>query len=353
MKQIRVELAERSYDIVIDPGVSGTLDISGKGKLLVFDDRTFELFNSRFEIAPEFKFSFGRGEKDKTCDKMVSICRAAVNAGLNRSGEMIAVGGGVTGDMTGFAAAIYLRGIKFIQMPTTLLAMVDSSVGGKTAVDLPEGKNLIGVFHQPQAVLIDPDFLQTLPERELHCGMAEVIKMAAGFDEEFFCFLEKHAADLAQYETFSAIAEPVIGRSCELKADIVRRDEKESASGVRELLNFGHTFGHAIETLSGFSLLHGECVAIGMVIAGRAALSRNLWSVDAQRRMISLLEKAGLPVNPPADITFDDVLQLMRRDKKNRDGRIAVILPEKLGKLTVSRDFTDIELKKIWEAGYE
>ena len=183
--------------------------------------------------------------------------------------------------------------------------------------------------------------------------MAEVIKMAAGFDEEFFSFLEKHAADLAQYKTFSAIAENVIGRSCELKADVVRQDEKESASGVRELLNFGHTFGHAIETLSGFTLLHGECVAIGMVIAGRAALSRNLWSTDAQNRMISLLKKAGLPVNPPSDIAFEDVLQLMRRDKKNRDGRIAVILPEKLGKLTVSRDFTDAELQKIWESGYE
>ena len=220
-------------------------------------------------------------------------------------------------------------------------------------MDLPEGKNLIGVFHQPQAVLIDPDFLQTLPERELHCGMAEVIKMAAGFDEEFFCFLEKNGADLAQYETFAAISEPVIGRSCELKADVVRRDEKECASGVRELLNFGHTFGHAIETLSGFELLHGECVAIGMVIAGRAALSRGLWSIDAQQRLVALLEKAGLPVNIPDGIAFADVLQLMRRDKKNRDGRIAVILPEKLGKLTVSRDFTDCELQKIWEAGYE
>lgn len=353
MKQIKVELGDRSYDITIGAGVSKKLDSRDKGRLLVFDDRTYELYSSRFAVKDEFKFSFGHGEKDKNFEKMVSICRAAVNAGMNRSGEFVAVGGGVTGDMTGFAAAIYLRGIKFIQMPTSLLAMVDSSVGGKTAVDLPEGKNLIGVFHQPSAVLIDIDFLKTLPVRELRCGMAEVIKMAAGFDEKFFRFLEDNSTLLAENSSFSAIAGQVIGRSCELKADVVRRDEKECASGVRELLNFGHTFGHAIETLSDFSLLHGECVAIGMVIAGRAALSRNLWSEKEQVRLISLLKNAGLPVAPPADITFDRVLQLMRRDKKNRDGRIAVILPETLGKLTVCREFTDAELRNIWEMSYE
>ncbi len=223
MDQIRVELGSRSYDITIKEGCFKDLKAAAAGRLLVFDDKTFELYADRFDLDGKFKFTFGRGEKDKTFDKMVSICRAAVNAGLNRSGELVAVGGGVTGDMTGFAAGIYLRGISFVQMPTTLLAMVDSSVGGKTAVDLPEGKNLIGLFHQPSAVLIDPGFLQTLPARELHCGMAEVIKMAAGFDEDFFAFLEENSGNLASVEDFSTIASKVIRRSCELKAEVVRQ----------------------------------------------------------------------------------------------------------------------------------
>lgn len=352
MEVVKVDLGERSYDIVIGEGVSKRLTEYSKGsgrELLVFDDKTFELFSAGFDVPEDFKFSFGRGEKDKTVDKMISICRAAVNAGLNRSGELVAVGGGVTGDMTGFAAAILLRGINFIQMPTTLLAMVDSSVGGKTAVDLPEGKNLVGVFHQPQAVLIDTSFLATLPDRELHCGMAEVIKMAAGFDEEFFCRLENNGTQLENVKDFAAVAPQIIRRCCELKAEVVRQDERESLSGVRELLNFGHTFGHAIETLSNFTLLHGECVAIGMVIAGRAALMRNMWSNSAQERMTALLKMAGLPTAIPDDFAFDKVLQLMRRDKKNRDGRIALIIPEKLGSLTVKRDFSDAELRAAWD----
>ena len=284
---------------------------------------------------------------------MVSICRAAVNAGLNRSSVLVAVGGGVTGDMTGFAAGILLRGVNFIQVPTSLLAMVDSSVGGKTAVDLPEGKNLVGVFHQPQAVLIEPAFLNTLPDRELRCGMAEVIKMAAGFDTGFFEKLEAEADMLATVKTFMPLAVEVIGRCCELKADVVRRDETESVSGVRELLNFGHTFGHAVETLSDFTLSHGECVSIGMVIAGRAALLRNIWSETDQSRLVTLLKKAGLPTRPPENMLFSDILQIMRRDKKNRDGRIALILPESLGKLTVKRDFTDDELRQVWESFYD
>ena len=355
MKTVKVELGSRSYDIIIGEGSSEFLSrfVADRRTLLVFDDRTKELFSRKFPLSEDLKFSFGRGEKDKTVEKMVSICRAAVTAGLNRSSVLVAVGGGVTGDMTGFAAGILLRGVNFIQVPTSLLAMVDSSVGGKTAVDLPEGKNLVGVFHQPQAVLIDPAFLNTLPDKELHCGMAEVIKMAAGFDPEFFARLEAHAGDLAQVKTFVPFAGEIIGRCCELKADVVRRDETESVSGVRELLNYGHTFGHAIETLSDFKLSHGECVAIGMVIAGRAAMLRGMWSEAFQIRLCDLLEKAGLPTVPPENMHFSDILQLMRRDKKNRDGRIALILPETLGKLTVRRDFSDSELEQIWNSLYD
>ena len=355
MRTIKVELGDRSYDIVIGNGAAELLNdvVGSRRALMVFDDRTMELYSKKFSAAEELKFSFGRGEKDKTVEKMVSICRAAVRANLNRSGVLVAVGGGVTGDMTGFAAGILLRGVNFIQMPTSLLAMVDSSVGGKTAVDLPEGKNLVGVFHQPQAVLIDTGFLSTLPDEELRCGMAEVIKMAAGFDAGFFAGLEACASDLAKVTTFMPHADKVIARCCELKADVVRRDEKESVSGVRELLNFGHTFGHAIETLSNFELSHGECVAIGMVIAGQAALMRNMWSCEWQARLVAMLEKAGLPTLPPENMKFDDILQLMRRDKKNRDGRIALILPESLGTLTVRRDFSDVELRQVWEAVHD
>ena len=356
MKTIHIDLSdERGYDIIIGGNIAGRIaDVSSAGKrIFVFDTETKRLFGDIFPGSESEKFAFGRGESDKKIDNVVAICRAAIKCGLDRKGCFIAVGGGVTGDMTGFAAGILLRGIDFIQVPTSLLAMVDSSVGGKTAVDLPEGKNLIGVFHQPQAVLIDPAFLNTLPDKELHCGMAEVIKMAAGFDPEFFARLEAHAGELAQVKSFVPLAGEIIGRCCELKADVVRRDETESVSGVRELLNYGHSFGHAIETLSDFKLSHGECVAIGMVIAGRAALQRGMWSCAFQSRLLDLLTKAGLPTAPPENMHFADILQIMRRDKKNRDGRIALILPETLGKLTVRRDFSDSELEQIWDSLYD
>ena len=350
-KTVRVELGERSYDIVIGRDIlPGALPPAGdKKRLFVFDDKTFELYAGKFAGENDFCFSFGRGEEDKRFDKMISICQAAVGYHLDRKCVMAAVGGGVTGDMTGFASAIYLRGINFIQVPTSLLAMVDSSVGGKTAVDLPEGKNLVGVFHQPSAVIIDTAFLETLPAKELHCGIAEVIKMAAGFDENFFVRLESMPDKLADTEHFQPVAAEIICRSCELKADVVRRDEKESVAGVREMLNFGHTFGHAVETLSDFSLSHGECVAIGMVIAGEAAMMRRMWSAAEQTRLIALLKAAGLPVSVPEGMSFDNILELMRRDKKNRDGRITLILPRRIGELCVVRDFSDVELETAWD----
>ena len=341
----------RAYEIVIGSGAAEELqELPAKGgRLFVYDDRTLELFGGCFAGISGGHHSFGRGEADKRIDKVVGICQAALREKLDRGGVMVAVGGGVTGDMTGFAAGIYLRGIRCIQVPTSLLAMVDSSVGGKTAVDLPEGKNLIGVFHQPQRVLIDPGFLRTLPEKELHCGMAEVIKMAAGFDPEFFAFLAEKGSALAGYESFAPFAVKTIARCCELKAMVVAQDEKESAGGVRAHLNFGHTFGHGIESAANFRLSHGECVAIGMVIAGFAALKRGVWSESEQQRLISVLQSAALPTVPPAELTFADVLPVMTRDKKNRDGRIPLVLPEKIGKLFTAADLSGAELQHCWQ----
>ena len=349
---IPVALKEnRSYDIVIGSGAVDVLhDLPAKGgRLLVFDDRTLELFGEKFAGIAGGRHSFGRGEADKRIDKVVGICQAALQEKLDRGGVMVAVGGGVTGDMTGFAAGIYLRGIRCIQVPTSLLAMVDSSVGGKTAVDLPEGKNLIGVFHQPQMVLIEPGFLQTLPAKEWRCGMAEVIKMAVGFDPEFFEFLGAKGSALAGYETFAAFAVKTIARCCELKAMVVAQDEKESAGGIRAHLNFGHTFGHGIESAANFQLSHGECVAIGMVIAGFAALKRGVWSEKEQQRLISVLQNAALPTAPPETLVFADVLPVMTRDKKNRDGKITLVLPEKTGKLFTAADFSFAELQHCWQ----
>ena len=354
MKTIHIDLSdERGYDIIIGGNIAGRIaDVSSAGKrIFVFDTETKRLFGDIFPGSESEKFAFGRGESDKKIDNVVAICRAAIKCGLDRKGCFIAVGGGVTGDMTGFASGIYLRGAKCIQVPTSLLAMVDSSVGGKTAVDLPEGKNLIGVFHQPEMVLIDTSFLKTLPVRELHSGLAEVVKMAAGFDAGFFEMLERSGSRLSDYSGFEEIAEIAIGRSCELKAQVVAADERETCAGGRELLNFGHTFGHAIESAADFVLSHGECVSIGMVLAGLAACKRGIWSEGWQLRLKDLLEKTGLPVTPPAGLPFEKILSLMRHDKKNRDGHIALILPEKLGKLVTFRDFTDDELRDVWCAG--
>ena len=354
MKTLHLDLSgERGYDIIIGNNIVGKIaEVSSPGKrIFVFDTETKRLFGDVFSGNDSEKFAFGRGESDKKMENVVAICRAAIKSGLDRKGVFIAVGGGVTGDMTGFASGIYLRGARYIQVPTSLLAMVDSSVGGKTAVDLPEGKNLIGIFFQPEMVLIDTAFLETLPERELHNGLAEVVKMAAGFDAGFFELLESQGVKLHSLAGFKEIAEIAIARSCELKAQVVAADERETCAGGRELLNFGHTFGHAIESAADFVLSHGECVAIGMILAGIAAQKRGVWSDEWQARLSALLTVIGLPVTPPAGLKFDKILSLMRCDKKNRDGHIALILPEKLGKLVTFRDFTDDDLRDVWSLG--
>ena len=273
------------------------------------------------------------GEAYKTLASAERIYRTAVGARLERRDFFAALGGGVVGDVAGFAAATYLRGVAFVQVPTTLLAQVDASVGGKVGVNLPEGKNLVGAFHQPRLVLADVDTLRTLPDRELVAGMAEVIKYGAIADPHLFDFLEDRLEALLTRRL--SLLERIVARSCEIKARVVAADERET-QGIREVLNFGHTIGHAIEAVTGYErYLHGEAVAIGMVSA--ALLSQRLGKLSAAEvaRLVELVRRAGLPTAPPP-LDPQELLAVMQRDKKVRGGRLRFVLLDGLGRAFVT-----------------
>lgn len=254
----------------------------------------------------------------------------------------------MTGDMAGFAAAIFMRGIAFEQIPTTLLAMVDSSVGGKTGVDIPEGKNLIGAFHQPRRVLIDPDFLRTLPQKEIRCGLAEIVKTAVLFDEKLFAELERDPVSLLNPGADMSRYAAIIRRCCELKAEVVARDEREA--GIRALLNYGHTFGHAVELLSGFSISHGEAVAIGMTAAAEVAVRRGRWNRADAERQKALLAALGLPCAVPQEFDNERIIKAMEHDKKNLAGKITLVLPRRFGEAEVMRGVPMPEIVAALEA---
>jgi 3-dehydroquinate synthase len=276
------------------------------------------------------------GEEHKNFASLEGILTRLLELRFDRRCTLVALGGGVVGDITGFAAAVYQRGVQFIQVPTTLLAQVDSSVGGKTAVNHPLGKNMIGAFHQPRAVIADLATLATLPAREFSAGLAEVIKYGLIRDAAFFGWLEDNIQRLRNGDT-DALAH-AIATSCRIKAEVVALDEHEA--GLREILNLGHTFGHAIETGMGYgNWLHGEAVATGMVMA--AELSQRIGWVDAAltARVRRLVAAAGLPVDCPAELEPERMIDLMRVDKKARDGRIRLVLLEGLGRATVTADY--------------
>jgi len=261
-----------------------------------------------------------------------------------RDTTIIALGGGVIGDISGFAAACYQRGIDFIQVPTTLLSQVDSSVGGKTAINHPLGKNMVGAFYQPQAVLIDINSLTTLPEREFSAGMAEVIKYGILGDGEFFEWLEKNQSLINAKDTQTL--SQMIATCCQCKADIVAQDEKES--GLRALLNLGHTFGHAIEAEQGYGVwLHGEAVATGMVLASKLAVNKDLLEVSELRRIESLIKAFSLPVSAPDDMNLESFVKHMKRDKKNIAGKMRFIIPTSIGTSMMRDDVTDKDLEQI------
>ncbi len=343
-RTLEVGLGERSYPIHIGGGLLARADLfrphfaSGRAAVVTNDvvaplyaealERTLSACGVR-----HFRIVIPDGEAAKRWETLDAVFGELLRRGADRKTVLVALGGGVVGDLAGFAAATYQRGVPFVQVPTTLLAQVDSSVGGKTAVNHALGKNMIGAFHQPLAVIADTGTLATLPDRELAAGLAEVIKYGAIRDLAFLGWLEANI-DALRARDDAALAY-AIGRSCELKAEIVALDEREA--GPRALLNLGHTFGHAIETLEGYGTwLHGEAVAAGMVMAARfsARLGR-LPGADADR-LQRLLERAGLPVRPPA-LAVEAWLEAMGRDKKNESGRITLILLDGLGRGAIEK----------------
>ena len=343
MHTLRVELGERSYPIHIGPGLlaDGELlrEALGSGRAAVITNEVVApLYLDRLLAAcgggEITTIILPDGERHKTLDTISGIYDQLLAGGIDRKSTLVALGGGVVGDITGFAAATWLRGVRYLQIPTTLLAQVDSSVGGKTGVNHPRGKNMIGAFHQPACVIADMDTLKTLPGREVRAGLAEVLKYGLINDADFFDWLANHAAGLLALEG-DLLAEAV-ARCCRAKADIVARDERES--GVRALLNLGHTFGHAIEAAAGYGAwLHGEAVAAGMVMA--ADLSHRLGWLEAQaaRRIRDVLEgDFGMPVIPPADISTDRYLELMASDKKAEQGRIRFVLLRGIGQAEIA-----------------
>ena len=356
MNKIIVGLAERSYpiwigqDIYADLGVA-LQDIKFPKKVAVVTNPTVgdlyceqivdELVRSERHVDV---IRIPDGEEYKTIATLEEIFDVLIDRHFDRYCGLVALGGGVIGDITGFAAAAYLRGIPFVQVPTTLLAQVDSSVGGKTGVNHPRGKNLIGAFYQPQHVHIDVKVLQTLPQREYVSGLAEVIKYGIIQDLEFFEWLETHRQQLAERSPDALIH--AVMMSCQIKANVVENDEKEQ--GLRALLNLGHTFGHAVETLAGYGVIkHGEAVSIGMVMAAQISHRLDLCTIDQVNRINELLTYFALPVTPP-DFSVADYLAVMQRDKKVKDGMVRVVLNHGLGSADLHQVIDlDIYLKEL------
>ncbi len=333
---------DRSYDIVIKddiikdigPRLSG-LGFRGRAALIT-NPKVRRLYGGvvlKSLASAGFKtivITVPDGERYKNLDEAAKIFDALVSSRFERGSPVVALGGGVIGDISGFAAAAYLRGVPYIQVPTTLLAQVDSSVGGKTGVNHPKGKNLIGAFYQPSAVYIDPLTLKTLPEREFKAGLAEVVKYGVIKDKAFFGYLERNAASLT--ERGQALCK-AIEISCAIKAWVVSRDEREG--DLRAILNFGHTFGHAIEAVTGYgTFLHGEAVAIGMVMAINFSVRLGLCPAKDAQRVVSLISSLGLPVDAP-DISPAKLIEAMRLDKKVVNGRIRFVLPRAVGRVAV------------------
>jgi 3-dehydroquinate synthase len=355
---LRIELGERSYPIVIGAGLLQDREllasqVAARDVLVVTNETVGPLYLEALATGLQGKrvrsVTLPDGEQFKTLAVLDRVFDALVAGRLNRDACIVALGGGVVGDMAGFAAACYQRGIDFVQVPTTLLAQVDSSVGGKTGVNHPGGKNMIGAFHQPRAVLSDLATLRTLPPRELRAGLAEVIKYGLVDDLQFLEWIEGHVADLLALDV-PALAYAV-RRSCEIKARIVAADEREH--GQRALLNLGHTFGHAIETAAGYGAwLHGEAVGLGMLLA--ADLSQRLGWIDAAAvdRVRALLARSGLPVVAPR-IGAARALELMGMDKKVLQGRIRLVLLRRLGAGVVSGDYPAESLQQTLRAHFE
>ncbi len=351
---LQVDLGERSYPIYIGRELLSDSELvrrhlAGRQVLLVSNTTVAPLYAERVVAAlgPECSVSrviFPDGEQYKTLETLGAVFDQALSDGHNRGTTVVALGGGVVGDMAGFAAACYQRGVDFIQIPTTLLSQVDSSVGGKTGVNHPLGKNMIGAFYQPRAVLIDIATLDTLAPREFAAGLAEVIKYGLICDTDFYQWLLANIDRLLARDG-AALAE-AIERSCANKAAVVAEDEREG--GIRAILNLGHTFGHAIETHQGYgNWLHGEAVAAGMVMAARLSAQRGWLATDEVEGLIDLLVQAGLPVAPPPEMGLAEFMGLMLRDKKVVGGQLRLVLLAEIGRAIIVDDATENELAEL------
>lgn len=342
MRSISIQAPSNQYIVQIGRG-DDLEPIAHNGKVLIVSNPKIAGFYlpalmSKIKAKEVFVCTIPDGEEHKNMRSIEQILQSAFNHRLDRKSLFIALGGGVIGDMVGFASGIYQRGVEFIQIPTTLLAQVDSSVGGKTGVNNDFGKNLVGVFHQPKAVFINTDFLQTLPSREFSAGLAEIIKMAVCFDKDFFAFLQERLFQHSlqdfclDYENL----EYVIAKSIEIKAKVVEQDEKES--GIRAALNYGHTFGHAIENLTHYTTyLHGECVAIGMCMANALARNLGLLSSNEEKSIKSLLQSCNLPIH--FDIADKEAFyERLFLDKKSLDSAITFVLPNHIGGVCMRND---------------
>ena len=358
MPDLTVDLGERSYPILVGegvlerlPAVMGERGLGGRVAVCtdtnvgpLYAERVVNLAGAAGVGA--FVCELPAGEEHKRLARIEELCGRFLEAGLDRSSVVIALGGGVVGDVAAFAAACFMRGIRFIQIATTIVAQVDSSVGGKTGVNHPLGKNTIGAFHQPEAVIIDLELLRSLPERELRAGLAEAIKHGMIADEELFAYMEERATPILAKD-LSALEMPIV-RSCEIKASVVAADEREH--GLRAILNYGHTFGHGIEAVTGYGrYLHGEAVALGMEAAGMLSLELGMVERAFVERQRACLEAYGLPVRFP-DLPVGPTLEAMRHDKKARAGHMKFILADQVGHVVERTDVEEACVRRALEA---
>jgi len=356
--KVTVDLGSRSYDILIKAGLLEHLPsllqeyklAPAKG-LVITDDKVDRLHGyAAQKRLNDAGLKYPRavvpaGENSKGQKQLFRMYDDAVEAGLERSSVIVAVGGGVVGDLAGYVAASYMRGLRFVQVPTTLLAMVDSAVGGKTGINLPQGKNLIGAFHQPSLVLCDLNTLKTLPTREFRAGLAEVIKYGVIYDRKFFDFCETYIQDALNGQ--AGVWEHLVSRSCQIKADVVGQDETEG--GLRAILNFGHTLGHAIEAVAGYGrYLHGEAISIGMVFAARLSVAALGLPAAEAMRIEKLLLKAGLPARAP-ELKWSALRKAMEVDKKSAAGSPRFVLANEIGKVKFGIPVDDQRLLDTWE----
>ncbi len=350
-----VGLGERSYPIFIEDGIMESIgtdlakrDIASR-YVVISDDYVAKLYGSTLMATLEQAgidaelLTFPRGEASKNLQVFADLSSKLAQMGVDRKSGLIAFGGGVTGDLTGFLAASYLRGIPFVQIPTTLLSQVDSSVGGKTGVDIPEGKNLVGAFYQPKAVYIDTAVLTTLPVEEFLGGVAEVIKYGVIRDFEFYCYLERNLDAILALNP--RIIQEMVHTCCRIKAEVVAEDEREA--DVRRILNFGHTIGHAVEAASDFSIIHGHAVAIGMVAALRLAVSSGLCKRKEAGRVATLIHSFGLPTEIPEEMDRDRIKSYIKTDKKSIDGSVFYVLPTTIGDVVISNEITEEQVDDV------